>query len=78
MVILYQKVKAKMIIKLFKTHQAKKELGFTLCSKPDNIIIASEDITGTSDGMLVDPRMCKKDERFLGGYHTHPTKDIDT
>lgn len=70
-----ERVKAKMILKLFKTHRAKKELGFTLCSKPDNIIIASEDITGTSDGIIIDPRMCKEDERFLGGYHTHPTED---
>jgi proteasome lid subunit RPN8/RPN11 len=70
-----ERIKAKMILTLFKTHQAKKELGFTLCSNPDNIIVASEDIFGISDGIEIDPRLCKKDEKFLGGYHTHPTED---
>lgn len=72
---LSERVKAKMIITLFKTHQDKEELGFTLCSNPDNVITASEGLTGTSDGLIIDPRMCKKDEKFLGGYHTHPTED---
>ena len=70
-----ERVKAKMIITLFKTHQSKKELGFTLCSKSDNIIIAKGDFTGSSDRVVIDPRMCEKDEKFLGGYHTHPRED---
>ncbi len=70
-----ERVRTKMILTLFKTHQTKKELGFTLCSKPDNIIVASEDITGISDRIIIDPRMCKKDEKFLGGYHTHFGRD---
>jgi hypothetical protein len=70
-----EKIKAKMIITLFKTHEDKEELGFTLCSNPDNVITASEGLTGTSAGLIIDPRMCKKDEKFLGGYHTHPMED---
>lgn len=54
-----ERIKAKMILTLFKTHQAKKELGFTLCSKPDNIIVASEDLIGTSERIVIDPKMCK-------------------
>jgi len=70
-----ERVKAKMVLTLFRTHRAKKELGFTLCSKPDNIIVTGEDLTGTSDRIVIDSRMCKKDEKFLGGYHTHYMED---
>lgn len=55
-------VKAKMVLKLFNTRQ--EELGFALCSK-DNIIIAGKDIKGTSDSIVIDPKTCKEDEKFL-------------
>lgn len=34
--------------KLYETQQTKKEMGFTLCSKPDNIIKARGDLIGDS------------------------------
>lgn len=46
-------------------------MGFALCSRPDNIIVESQDIEGTSDGIVIDPSMCKDDKKFLGSYHTH-------
>lgn len=70
-----ERVKARMILTLFKTHQKQKELGFTLCSNPDNIIVAKEDIEGTSDRIVIDSRLCGIDEKFLGGYHTHFGQD---
>lgn len=70
-----ERVKANMIITLFRTHQKKKELGFTLCSNPNNIIVAKGDITGTSDRIEIDSSLCEKDEKFLGGYHTHYSRD---
>lgn len=48
-----ERVKTKMIITLFKTHQNKEELGFALCSNPDNVITTSEDLTGTSDELIM-------------------------
>lgn len=68
-----ERVKARMILKLLETQQ--KELGFALCSKPDNIIVESQDVEGTSDGIVIDPSMCKNDKKFLGLYHTHPSGD---
>lgn len=70
-----ERIKVKMVLTLFKTHQDKKELGFTFCSKSDNIIRAGGDFKGTSDSIVIDSRMCKEDEKFLGGYHTHYERD---
>ena len=67
-----ERVKAKMVLKLFNTRQ--EELGFALCSK-DNIITTGKDLEGTSDRMVIYPSECKKDEKFLGNYHTHPKRD---
>lgn len=52
-----------MILKLLETQQ--KELGFALCSKPDNIIVESQDVEGASDGIVIDPSMCKNDKNLL-------------
>lgn len=68
-----ERVKARMILKLLETQQ--KELGFALCSKPDNIIVESQDVEGTSDGIVIGPSTCKNDKKFLGLYHTHPSGD---
>lgn len=70
-----ERVKTKMVLTLFKTHQDKKELGFTLCSKSENIIRVGGDFTGSPDKIIIDSRMCKEDEKFLGGYHTHYERD---
>lgn len=48
-------------------------MGFTLCLNPDNIIIPGRDLTGESHKIEIDPGACNEDEKFLGGYHTHPT-----
>lgn len=69
------KVKKKMRYTLHKTQQSKVEMGFTLCSKPDNIIRARGDCIGSSCKMVIDSKKCEKDEKFLGGYHTHPGED---
>ncbi len=68
-------LKKKMRDILYKTQHTKKEMGFTLCSKPDNIIRARGDHIGSSYKMVIDSRMCEKDEKFLGGYHTHFGQD---
>lgn len=57
-----ERIKAKMVLTLFKTHQKQKELGFTFCSKPDNIIIAKGDFKGSSGNVVIDSRLCEKDE----------------
>jgi hypothetical protein len=67
--ILTDKVKNDMRSKLDDTQQD--ELGFALCSE-DNIIIEGEHTKGTPNGITIDLSMCKKGEKFLGGYHTHP------
>lgn len=71
--ILPDNVENKMKEKLYKTRQD--ELGFTLCSNQDNIITAKGERKGKSDRIEIDTEACKKDERFLGGYHTHPRGD---
>jgi proteasome lid subunit RPN8/RPN11 len=70
--ILPERVKAKMVLKLFNTQQ--EELGFALCSK-DNIITTGKDLRGISGEMAIYPSDCKRDENFLGSYHTHPKRD---
>lgn len=72
---LSERVRAKMILTLFKTHQKKKELGFTLCSNPDNIITAGGEGKGYPNKIEIDPRLCDTDEKFIGGYHTHFDQD---
>ena len=67
--ILPDKIKQDMRSKLDDTQQD--ELGFALCSK-DNMIVEGRHTTGTPDGITIDSSMCKKEEKFLGGYHTHP------
>lgn len=52
-----------MALKLFYTQQ--EELGFALCSKSDNVIVAGKDLKGTSDSIVIDPKTCKEDEKFL-------------
>ncbi len=73
--ILTDEVKNAMKDKLYETQQTKKEMGFTICSKPNNIIKARGDLIGDSHKIEIDPGACSKDEKFLGGYHTHPEKD---
>ncbi len=68
-----ERVKTRMVLKLHGTQQ--KELGFALCSRPDNIIVEGQDIEGTSDRIIIDPSMCKNGKKFLGLYHTHPSDD---
>lgn len=68
-----ERIKTKMVLKLRGTQQ--KELGFALCSRPDNIIVEGQDIEGTSDRIIIDPSMCKNGKKFLGLYHTHPSDD---
>lgn len=70
--ILPDKIKHDMISKLDDTQQD--ELGFALCSE-DNIILEGKHTTGTPDGITIDSSMCKKEEKFLGGYHTHSRGD---
>ena len=71
--ILTDRVKDAMRNKLYKTQQ--EELGFTLCSKSDNIIMPGRDLIGDSRKIEIDPGACKEDEKFLGGYHTHHETD---
>ena len=73
--ILTEELKKKMRDILHKSQQVKIEIGFTLCSKPDNIIRSREDRIGDSREIEISPRVCEKDEKFLGGYHTHPKVD---
>lgn len=73
--ILSDDIKDEMRNKLNKTRQDKVELGFTLCANSDNIIRSRGNPTGTSNKIEIDPRACKGDEKFLGGYHTHPKSD---
>ncbi len=70
--ILPDKIKQDIISKLDDTQQD--ELGFALCSE-DNIILEGEHTKGTPDGITIDSNMCKKGEKFLGGYHTHSRGD---
>lgn len=70
--ILPDKIKQDMISKLDDTQQD--ELGFALCSE-DNIILEGKHTEGTLDGITIDSSMCKKGEKFLGGYHTHSKGD---
>lgn len=51
------------------------EHGFTLCSKRDNIIMPRGHPIGHSSKIEIDPKACRNDEKFLGGYHTHPGKN---
>lgn len=73
--ILREKLKEKMRDTLRKTQQSKVELGFSLCSKSDNIIRARGYYIGSRDEIEIDPRACKEDEKYLGAYHTHPRDD---
>lgn len=73
--VLADKVKKKMKGKLYDSRQTKEEMGFTLCSKSDNIIRARGDHKGDSRKIKIDPGACNTDEKFLGGYHTHPGGD---
>lgn len=73
--ILTDELKEVMRNKLYETREEKRETGFTLCSKPDNIINARGDHIGDPNKIKIDPEVCNKDERFLGGYHTHPRGD---
>ena len=70
--ILHDKIKQDMRSKLDDTQQD--ELGFALCSE-DNIIVEGKHATGTPDGITIDSSMCKKGEKFLGGFHTHSRED---
>ncbi len=77
--ILSDRIKNEMINKLYETRQDKrqdrKELGSTFCTKSDNIIISRGNHIGNSNNVVIDPNVCDKDEKFLGGYHTHPKVD---
>jgi proteasome lid subunit RPN8/RPN11 len=73
--ILSDDVKDEMRNKLDKTRQDRIELGFTLCANSNNIIRSRGNPTGTSNKIEIDPRACRGDEKFLGGYHTHPKSD---
>lgn len=53
---------------------SEEEIGFVLCSK-DNIIMKGGHFIGSPNEMIIDSRMCKKNEKFLGAYHTHPKDD---
>ena len=71
--VLREELKKKMRDVLYKTQQ--EELGFTLCSKPDNVIVPRGFHVGSSHEIEINPRSCEKDEKYLGGYHTHPGTD---
>lgn len=73
--ILTEELKKKMRDTLHNTQQVKVEMGFTLCSKPDNIIRSRGYRIGDSREIEISPRVCEKYEKFLGGYHTHPKVD---
>jgi len=55
----------------------KPELGFTLCANSANVIRSRGNPSGESDKIYIDPNACTGDEKFLGGYHTHPKIDSD-
>lgn len=71
--ILTEELKKKMRDTLHKTKQTKIEMGFTLCSKSDNIVRSRGYHIGSSHEIEINPRSCEKDEKYLGGYHTHPS-----
>lgn len=77
--ILTDEVKRGMRNKLSETQQDKKEdkeeLGFTLCVNSNNIISARGNHLGYSGKIIINPDACNEDEKFLGGYHTHPNVD---
>lgn len=73
--VLREELKKKMRDTLHKTQQSKVEMGFTLCSKPDNIIRSRWYNIGDSYEIEINLRSCEKDEKYLGGYHTHPGND---
>lgn len=73
--ILKEELKKKMRDTLHNTQQTKVEMGFTLCSKPDNIVRPRGYHIGSSHEIEINPRSCEKDEKYLGGYHTHPDDD---
>lgn len=70
-----EELKKKMRDTLHNTQQTKLEMGFTLCSKSDNIIMSRGYHIGSSYEIEINPRSCEKDEKYLGGYHTHPSDD---
>lgn len=53
---------------------SEEEIGFALCSK-DNIITKGKYFIGDPSEVMIDPRSCKEDEKFLGAYHTHPKEN---
>lgn len=73
--ILSDDVKDEMKHKLDKTRQDRIELGFTLCTNSNNVIVSRGDHIGNSDKIEINPRACNEDEKFLGGYHTHAKSD---
>lgn len=69
--ILTDELKEVMRKRLYETRDEKREKGFTLCSKLNNVISARGDHKGDQNKIKIDPEVCYKDEKFLGGYHTH-------
>lgn len=60
---------------LDRSRRIEKEIGSTLCSRQDNVIKLRGEYEGESDKVKIDTEVCDKDEKFLGGYHTHPKGD---
>lgn len=56
--ILTEELKKKMRDTLYKTKQTKVEMGFTLCSKQDNIIRSRGYNIGNSHEIEINPRSC--------------------
>ncbi len=56
----------------YKTHQDKREHGMALCFSPDKRVVPGKESIGDFDSIDV-PETCKrKDDKYLGSFHTHP------
>ncbi len=64
----------KMIEKIDKSIQIKKELGFDLCLHPIDGIKARNDCEGETF-CLYTKKDCPHGEKLIGGFHTHPFTD---
>lgn len=72
--ILPDKVIEKMKGQIEKTRDTKKEHGFWLCSKPDNVIIDRRHCEGSKCDLTIEG-VCEEDEQKIGIYHTHPRNE---
>lgn len=57
--------------KIKETRNKKIELGFSICTEKDsNIVVKGSECIGTKCSIKVGK--CKKDQKYIGNYHTHP------